>query len=313
MLPKDKNAIDDRMLIQYLLGELPEEDAERLDELAVADDAVAARLNEVENQLVDAHVRGELSAAEEAPFRSFYLASPMRRAKVEFAAALVGATSNASPAARAQKEAVATTSSGWLDWLRAPHLALQWSFALAALLVAAVAGYLLLQNRSLVAKISQIQTLQATLDSRLKELQAQIEASDNAPVTVAPETQKPASGAIPGPALSAAILLLPQTRGASQPVAVLVEKGIASVPLTLALESSEFSRYSVTLKDPSSNFVMWSSGVLAPKRGANLSTIAVNIPAKFLKQQNYSIELSGTLATGSPDLAGTYAFHAVLR
>ena len=43
MLPKDQNSIDDRMLTQYLLGAVSEEDAERLDELSVTDDAVAAR------------------------------------------------------------------------------------------------------------------------------------------------------------------------------------------------------------------------------------------------------------------------------
>jgi hypothetical protein len=310
MLPKNTTDIDDRMLTQYLLGELTEEDAERLDELSVADDAVAARLDEMENQLVDAHVRGELSAAEESTFRSFYLASPARRAKVEFAAALAGATGAAADVTAARDADVSRDS--WLDWLRAPHLALQWGFALAALVIATVAGYLIIQNHALVSKIAEVQSLQATLDSRQRDLQAQIEANDSTPAT-ATDTQKPATNAPAAPALAAAILLLPQTRGASQPVAILVEKGSATIPLVLALESSEFSHFEVALKDPGTNLVLWSSGALTAKRGGNLNTVAVNLPAKLLKQQNYSIELNGTAANGTPDLAGAYAFHAVLR
>src|SRR5215471_6935099 len=77
------------MMIEYLLGSLPEKEAERLDELSITDDAFVSRLNDVENDLVDAYVRGELSGEIRERFRSFYLASPKRRAKVRFAETLL--------------------------------------------------------------------------------------------------------------------------------------------------------------------------------------------------------------------------------
>ena len=79
------NLPDDRLLTQYLLRALPEEETERLDELSIADDDFAARLSSAENDLVDAYVRGELPPEESARFRSAYLSSPKRRDKVKFA------------------------------------------------------------------------------------------------------------------------------------------------------------------------------------------------------------------------------------
>ena len=318
MLPKDKNSVDDRMLTQYLLGALPEDDAERLDELSVTDDAVAARLDEVENHLVDAHVRGELPAEYEAAFRSFYLATPHRRAKVAFAGELAKAADAAviSPELTRTLADRATTTGdssrrGIFGWLTQPHLGLQWGFAAAALMLALVASYLLFVNRALMSRVMQVESLQVALDSKQREVLAELKAQSTPPVTVPPHAANSAPAIVN---VVASVLLLPQTRGVAQPAAVLIDKGAATVPVELALEPSDgFKRFDVALKDPATGKRVWSSGALALKHSANLSTVVVGLPAKLLRQQNYSIELNGITEKGAPDLAGTYAFHAVIR
>jgi anti-sigma factor RsiW len=318
MLPKDKNSVDDRMLTQYLLGALPEDDAERLDELSVTDDAVAARLDEVENHLVDAHVRGELPAEYEAAFRSFYLATPHRRAKVAFAGELAKAADAAviSPELTRLLAGRATTTGdssrrGIFGWLTQPHLGLQWGFAAAALMLALVASYLLFVNRALMSRVMQVESLQLALDSKQREVLAELKAQSTPPVTVPPHAANSAPAIVN---VVASVLLLPQTRGVAQPAAALIDKGAATVPVELALEPSDgFKRFDVALKDPATGKRIWSSGALALKHSANLSTVVVGLPAKLLKQQNYSIELNGITEKGAPDLAGTYAFHAVIR
>src|SRR5438477_7416987 len=80
---------DDQSLIRYLLGSLPADQAERLDELSVADDDFAWRLRGAENDLVDAYVRNTLSGETLERFRSFYLSSPLRREKVKVAETLL--------------------------------------------------------------------------------------------------------------------------------------------------------------------------------------------------------------------------------
>ena len=50
----EKPQFDEQLVIRYLLGEVPEADAERLDELCVVDDEFAGRVTAVESDLVDA-------------------------------------------------------------------------------------------------------------------------------------------------------------------------------------------------------------------------------------------------------------------
>ena len=51
----------DKQFVSYVLGLLAEEDAERLDEMSVADDRIAIDLRVVENDFVNAYVRGAMS------------------------------------------------------------------------------------------------------------------------------------------------------------------------------------------------------------------------------------------------------------
>jgi hypothetical protein len=80
---------EDQLFVHYLLGLLPEKDAERVDELSIANEAVASRLCAVENDLVDAYVRGTLAGDTLKRFESFYLASTRRHEKVMIARGLL--------------------------------------------------------------------------------------------------------------------------------------------------------------------------------------------------------------------------------
>ena len=70
----NKQAYNDQSIIQYLLGSLPEAEAERFDELSFTDDEFAEELKAAEKELVDAYARGELAGAALEQFKSYYLA-----------------------------------------------------------------------------------------------------------------------------------------------------------------------------------------------------------------------------------------------
>jgi hypothetical protein len=114
----DESAHEDQQFERYLLGMLSDDEAERLDELSIADDEAAWRLSAVENDLVDAYVRGELHGETLQRFDAYYLASPRRRAKVMFARTLLlgdpstsaAAATVAAPAAAATPRAVVMTT-----------------------------------------------------------------------------------------------------------------------------------------------------------------------------------------------------------
>jgi hypothetical protein len=82
------NEPDDQTLIDYLLGVLSGEEAEHLDELSVTDDGFAARLSEVENELIDAYVAGRLGQETRRRIETRYQSSAAGQRKVGFAEAL---------------------------------------------------------------------------------------------------------------------------------------------------------------------------------------------------------------------------------
>src|SRR5215475_11685384 len=75
----------DQHLVPYLLGLLPENEAERLDELSVTNDDIAGRLQVAEDDLIDAYVDGELSGEMLARFESICVSLPKWRERVSFA------------------------------------------------------------------------------------------------------------------------------------------------------------------------------------------------------------------------------------
>src|SRR6478752_799471 len=86
-----RESTHDSQLVRYLLGLLPDDESERLDQLSVSSDEVAWRLRLAEDDLVDAYVRGTLDAEAVERFESFYLSSEHRRQKVKFARTFVAA------------------------------------------------------------------------------------------------------------------------------------------------------------------------------------------------------------------------------
>src|SRR4051794_1452111 len=94
-----KREPDDQQLVDYLLGRLEEDEAEWLDEMSIAEAPVACRLQLVEDELVDAYVRGSLTGESLERFESFFLASPRRREKVKFASSFLDTIAKPAPSA----------------------------------------------------------------------------------------------------------------------------------------------------------------------------------------------------------------------
>jgi hypothetical protein len=120
-----------QLLVDYLLGALSEDETERLDELSIADEEFAWRLNAVENDLVDGYVRGELPPAMRERFQVSYLLSEERRNKVAFAEAFAGRNG---PAALATEEVGRVR--GWREGTFQG-----WQCVIAGLLLQAAAGF----------------------------------------------------------------------------------------------------------------------------------------------------------------------------
>jgi hypothetical protein len=321
MSSTDKQSFDDQVLLRYLLGSLPEEEAERLDELSVGDDAFAWRLSAVENDLVDAYVSGELSEGDLAEFKKCYLSSPQRLQKLEFAEALSSFDRETATAAAQARPAPGTepkekSSKRWSPrrWFSAPRLAFQWGFAGGAVAMLIAVSYLLLENARLRKQRIEPQGFHATVGQREQELQRQLNDQRAANAELAKEMDglresQPNLDQLK--TLSA--VLLPPTRGAGQIPTLLVPPRTSLIVLVLALETEDFPTYRVGLRDPAANQILWHSANLQPTSRAENKLISISFPARLLRSQNYVIELSGVSAKGAAELTTSYTFRAEIR
>src|SRR6185369_15603174 len=102
------------LITSYLLGELSEEERSSMEEQYFADADLSHEVQAVRDDLVDAYVRGRLPARERERFETYFMASPRRRERVEFAAALLQASEGAPATSRARDTAAV---SWWRSFL----------------------------------------------------------------------------------------------------------------------------------------------------------------------------------------------------
>ena len=310
MTSADKREYGEQLLTRYLLGVLSQEEAERLDELSIADEEFASRLNAVENDLVDSYVRDELSGETLERFKSVYLPSSKRLEKIEFANTLLRWHEKAATAAA---QASPTKSRNVGRWFGLRWLSVQWGLAVAGLLLMSVAvGYLLVENARLKQLSSESSERQIALAQRAQELERELgeQRSANAGALKELETLRkwvPVARTL----RTIAVLLLPPTRGASQITDISVPPGTERVTLRLQLESNDFRVYRVVLKEPASNQIVWRSAKLRAKLEGEATTISISLPAALLKQQNYVVELTGVPARGTGEFVSSYPFKVV--
>src|SRR5580693_7946654 len=153
-----KLEVADAVLLRYLLGALPVDEAEPIEEASLVDGALAARLNALECDLVDEYVRGEMEGPNLARFQSGYLSSPLRAQKVEVAPAL----------SYGKASAGAISSGSRLGMFRAwPMLGIVSAAAVLILIVAL--GFLTSRNKRLRNEVAETKKQTTELTAKLNE------------------------------------------------------------------------------------------------------------------------------------------------
>jgi len=308
LMPSSEYAYNDELLTRYLLGDLPAEQAEQLDELSVADDEFAWHLNGVENDLVDGFVRGELEGETLQKFQSVYLSSPRRRQKVEFATGLLELEKRAAlPAASPKRAKLNTGRWGWLGAISFP----QWGFAAAAVALLLIAAFLFTDNLRLRRQVDQASSNSSQHEQQLQqELDRQRAASAEMQANLGHASS---AGQDLSQLKTVSLLLPPPTRGVGPLQSVSVHSGTDLVVVLLTLESDDFPQYRVALKDPATQREVWHSPDLSASSTAGHKTVVVSVPAKLLQQGHYLAELTGIRRNGATESVGDYPFGVVLR
>jgi hypothetical protein len=329
----------DEQLVRYLLGQLPEEDSERLDALCLADDEIAGRLQAVENDLVDRYANGTLAGPTLSQFQRIYLTSPRRLQKVRFAESLLQLTQRPSVSAEAAPKPAeapgAQASSGqerprtrggrWFEQLAWP-VNVGWGLAAATVLLVAL-GVLQYRTTRLRAELQIVQIEREALHHQARELAQQLGDQRVASAEAARELEQvqarlaeamrasaeSSSSASGPPQVLAAMLLQPLMRSSGPVPTLVVPARARTAAFDLQLEPADFRHYQVTLRDPATNAIAWRSARLAPARSGPTRTISLAVPVRVLKAQHYSFELSGLRDSGDGEPLAGYAFRIVLR
>jgi hypothetical protein len=193
--------------------------------------------------------------------------------------------------------------------------------AAAAPLVLIASGALLFETTGLrrgahVAQTAQVPRDQHAGERQQRDVDPRVPGVDDTTVARAPEgIPEPAAPPVQGvqSAPPIALLLLPQTRSIRQIPAVSIPSGADRIGLELRLESNEFPRYQVGLRDPAVNTIVWRSGWLAARSPSGEPSVRVAIPAGVLKPQHYSLDLNGRRPGGGAEVVGSYVFEIVPR
>lgn len=299
--------VDEQLITNFLLGALPESEAERLDELSVTDDDFAERLRAVEDDLVDDYVRGDLSKDALARFNSSYLASTKRREKVTFAKTLADTLDRLPVVHAGQAEAKSRSR-----WFAVPSL--QWGLA-AALVILVAGGYLLFENKHLRSQLAQMKAEHGVLEQREQELQRQ-HSSNTATerelarvrLRLAELEQQLAAGDQGDPEQSEVKLIAfhlePQRRGISRLPQLNIPAGTDVISFTLEVDPNDYVAYDLLLKDTATGRDVWRSGKLKV-----IKPVQVKLSASLLKSKNYVLELSGISANGAAEIMSSYPFR----
>jgi anti-sigma factor RsiW len=306
MPPVRRESARDDEIIRYLLGELPDDDAERLDEQSVVDDDFAARLRAAEDDLIDAYASGQLSGDRLKRFEAFYLASPHRRDRVAFARRFLPAIDD-DARARQQRVPVPRRAGSELpasaSWVR------RWGLAAAAVIFLAF-GALLISDARLRGSLREASQRATAADARVATLADQLAAARQA--TAAAEASLARAHATVSTSV-VALVLLPQTRGVGTIPIIDVAPDATTVDLALAIEGAARGPYDAALKDPAGNQVVWRGGPFAAEEAQPAPLVSVALPAHLLKSQHYVVDLFAAGAGRGRDFAGSYAFEVVRR
>jgi hypothetical protein len=279
----------DDYLVRYLLGELPDDEAEPLDERSVTDEEFALRLRAIENDLVDRYAAGGPLDSTLERFDRVYRSSRHLHDKVMFAQALSGFARTANRAEKSERSAAQR-------WVGSRGL------AAAAVVLLAVSGYLGTRTMRLAEQITELDARRAAVEQRNSSLTQELAQ------TLAKQSPQP-----PAP-VEAAFLLHPPRRGlAADVTTVAIPRGAERVTLRLQVESADRGSLWVALRDPSTRRVIWRSGDLTAEAAADARLVAVSIPASLFSNQRYFIDLSEIPAGGAAELIATYVIRVVLE
>lgn len=298
---------EEQKLRKYLTGDLSEAEQVKIETEFLASDEAFERLEEIENDLVDEYVRGELMAQERSLFEKNYLTTPLHRQRVLLSQNLLRTAANEKMPAK--NRAIASSNSWWAELFSGLKLH-QLAWAVAALLIAVLSGWFLLRPQPATVINPEIAKAEATppMDSPTPK-----------PQPLKPETRIPKPETrIPTPVfLLRGAFNINQTRGtetksaaAAKMQPLVLDKGVENVTLQMVLEGERYTKYQSEIRaiDTSKSFTLITKPPVKSSKN-----ISLTIPAVRLAKADYILTLSGVTETGEVEEINQYPFRVTRK
>lgn len=323
-MPADLN--NDKLIAQYLLGELPEEQQIEIEDRAFSDGEFLANITAVENDLIDEYVRREMPESQRRQFETRFLASESRRKRVEFARAMAHVTAETRVTER-ETRTVATAAVSWRSALAALIHGLnpagKIALAVASLLLVIGGAWLITHTLKLRRQLTQLQAQQHDRQTLEQQIQMERKRSEELAAQLDREKQQRAqtdeslrklSESVNRPAetprsIIASLLLLPGiSRGASTQPILRLPANATVVQLQIGIDpADDFKSFGMELRTASGRSV-WTRDNLTARNTRGGRVVRLTLPASALSSGEYELRLKGVTASGGTEDVGFYYF-----
>ena len=330
-------AIDEKQIVRFLLGQLAEERRTGMEDRMFRDNSFYEQVLAIQEELADDYVLDNLTPDQRFHFEKNFLRSPLRRERVAFATAFTRALADqTSPyPANAASEARDRSRKWWSFLLlpNRPQLALA---AMAAAFVLVVgATWLYVQNRVLTKRVEIAQSEQqvvinssrekaeaaeierqrlerenadlraqsAEMQAKIQERERELDASKRASELAVPAITSWIATFILSPGL---------TRGSDEPEKVMISGKPRLIQLQLALaKPEEYKGYVAEVRTARGNLV-FSKNLPAAQQMSFGQAVSLTLPADQIPIGEYEVTLKGA-AFGKLQSVGYYYFIALKR
>jgi hypothetical protein len=305
---------DDERAIRYLLGQMPEPERDRFEEEYFASSDLLRQIKACEEQLIEEYLEDRLAADRRGPFETHFAASPRIQQQLRLTRALMKLGEKDS-LAQITPEVFAASA-----FQRREGITL-WLPVAAALILAGVCGWLVIQNVKLRDLAAGTRAEAEAARSRESDLADQInsESKKNDQLGAALEQERARSQDLQRslealsqqrlgsqPAAIASFLLIPDNlRAISEPQMIELAASIILVRLELRLEPDDYKSYQAELRTTDEQLI-WNRANIKATNGTKHKVLFLRIPVALLKEQTYLLAVKGIKADREVEDAAHY-------
>ncbi|HEY0003997.1 MAG TPA: hypothetical protein VGB17_04235 [Pyrinomonadaceae bacterium] len=330
------NIEDEKQIKQYLLGQLPEDTQQEVEQRIFIDNEYYELVNALEDELIDDYLSGTLTKEEQKNFERRFLVTPERYGDLSFAQTL-RAYSQASVEKESEKNVPQP-----LPWWRAFGAALRnqvrvagLQLAVTALVLMLLVGWLLIKSWRLQNQLDSLKEQQAARELKEEDLQRQVaeHSSRNDELKEELQSQQVEQAKLeeeltrlkaegkPGrefgtnagptqPQIISAILSASALRSEGEMARIVIPHSASPIHVLLKLDlpADKYRSYRAVLTMVEGKNIHFNGSIKVRARGSG-KRLTLTLPARLLSDGDYQLKLLGMTAQGESEEINQYSFR----